>query len=61
MTSSTWLKGFNPLTRTASLPCRTPSGAHREDVVTEHNNREENMKNAPDEVDGLFLVPKVIE
>lgn len=33
----------------------------REDVVTEHNNREENMKNAPDEVDGLFLVPKVIE
>ena len=33
----------------------------RPDDVTEHNCREENMKNAPDEMDGLFLVPKVIE
>ena len=33
----------------------------RPDDVTEHNRREENMKNAPDEMDGLFLVPKVIE
>ncbi len=33
----------------------------RPDDVTEHNRRKENMQNAPDEVDGLFLVPKVIE
>lgn len=33
----------------------------REDVVSEENHREENMKNAPDEMEGLFLVPKVIE
>ncbi len=33
----------------------------REDVVTESNRRAENMQNAPDEMDGLFLVPKVIE
>ena len=33
----------------------------REDDITEHNHREENMQNAPDEFDGLFLVPKVIE
>ena len=33
----------------------------REDEVTEHNRREENMQNAPDVMDGLFLVPKVIE
>lgn len=33
----------------------------REDNVTEHNRRDENMQNAPDEMDGLFLVPKVIE
>lgn len=33
----------------------------RLDEVTEHNERAENMKNAPDEMEGLFLVPKVIE
>lgn len=33
----------------------------RTDDVTEHNRRQENMQNAPDEMDGLFLVPKVIE
>ena len=33
----------------------------REDEVSEHNRREENMQNAPDVMDGLFLVPKVIE
>ncbi len=33
----------------------------REDEVAEHNRREENMQNAPDVMDGLFLVPKVIE
>jgi aspartyl-tRNA(Asn)/glutamyl-tRNA(Gln) amidotransferase subunit C len=33
----------------------------REDVVTEADARTENLKNAPAQVDGLFLVPKVIE
>lgn len=33
----------------------------REDKVIFGNNREENMKNAPEEFEGLFLVPQVIE
>ena len=33
----------------------------REDKVVFGNNREENMKNAPEEFQGLFLVPQVIE
>ncbi len=33
----------------------------REDVVTEENNRTENMKNAPEQAEGCFLVPQVIE
>lgn len=33
----------------------------RPDVVTEHNNREKFLKNAPKSEAGLFLVPKVIE
>jgi aspartyl-tRNA(Asn)/glutamyl-tRNA(Gln) amidotransferase subunit C len=33
----------------------------REDVVTEIDQRDAYMKNAPAEHDGLFLVPKVIE
>jgi len=33
----------------------------REDLVTEPNNREANMANAPARDGGLFLVPKVIE
>lgn len=33
----------------------------REDAVTEPNNREANMRNAPAQDGGLFLVPKVIE
>ncbi len=33
----------------------------RDDVVTEHDQREANMRNAPEQQDGLFLVPKVIE
>ena len=33
----------------------------REDVVTESNQREANMANAPARDEGLFLVPKVIE
>jgi aspartyl-tRNA(Asn)/glutamyl-tRNA(Gln) amidotransferase subunit C len=33
----------------------------RDDVVTETDRRGENMRNAPEQQDGLFLVPKVIE
>ncbi|SNC63774.1 Asp-tRNA(Asn)/Glu-tRNA(Gln) amidotransferase subunit GatC [Polynucleobacter victoriensis] len=33
----------------------------RDDVVTELDQRDAYMKNAPAEHDGLFLVPKVIE
>lgn len=33
----------------------------REDVVSESNQREANMANAPAQDGGLFLVPKVIE
>lgn len=33
----------------------------REDLVTEQNQREANMSNAPAQYEGLFLVPKVIE
>jgi aspartyl-tRNA(Asn)/glutamyl-tRNA(Gln) amidotransferase subunit C len=33
----------------------------RDDVVTETDRRSENMRNAPEQQDGLFLVPKVIE
>lgn len=33
----------------------------REDKVVFGNNREENMKNAQEEFEGLFLVPQVIE
>ncbi|MDR2324484.1 MAG: Asp-tRNA(Asn)/Glu-tRNA(Gln) amidotransferase subunit GatC [Acidovorax sp.] len=33
----------------------------REDLVTDFNNREANMRNAPAAEKGYFLVPKVIE
>jgi aspartyl-tRNA(Asn)/glutamyl-tRNA(Gln) amidotransferase subunit C len=33
----------------------------RDDVVTAIEDREANMKNAPEQQDGLFLVPRVIE
>lgn len=33
----------------------------RDDVITESNQREANMANAPAKQDGLFLVPKVID
>lgn len=33
----------------------------REDVVTEHPDRERNLVNAPARQDGLFLVPRVLE
>ena len=33
----------------------------RDDLATEPDNREANMRNAPARQDGLFLVPRVIE
>ena len=33
----------------------------RDDVIREANVRENNMKNAPEQSDGYFLVPQVIE
>ena len=33
----------------------------RDDIVREVNDRENNMKNAPEQAEGHFLVPKVIE
>jgi aspartyl-tRNA(Asn)/glutamyl-tRNA(Gln) amidotransferase subunit C len=33
----------------------------RDDVVTEADDRDNNLSNAPEQQDGLFLVPKVIE
>jgi len=33
----------------------------REDAATETDQRELNMQNAPEQTDGLFLVPRVIE
>jgi aspartyl-tRNA(Asn)/glutamyl-tRNA(Gln) amidotransferase subunit C len=33
----------------------------RDDVVTEHDQRAGNLANAPEQQDGLFLVPRVIE
>lgn len=33
----------------------------REDKVTFGNDRDENVKNAPEEFEGMFLVPQVIE
>lgn len=33
----------------------------REDCVVFGNDREENMKNAPEEYEGTFIVPRVVE
>jgi len=33
----------------------------RDDAVSEPDQRAANMRNAPEQVDGLFLVPRVIE
>jgi aspartyl-tRNA(Asn)/glutamyl-tRNA(Gln) amidotransferase subunit C len=45
-------------------PMAHPLGGHqrlRDDVVTEVDDRDNNLSNAPEQQDGLFLVPKVIE
>ncbi|MBL8512213.1 MAG: Asp-tRNA(Asn)/Glu-tRNA(Gln) amidotransferase subunit GatC [Betaproteobacteria bacterium] len=45
-----------PLAVIQEIPLRL-----RDDVVTENDQREANMANAPQQENGLFLVPKVIE
>ncbi|MCQ8895402.1 Asp-tRNA(Asn)/Glu-tRNA(Gln) amidotransferase subunit GatC [Limnobacter humi] len=52
--------GIEPLSHPLSL-IQPIALRLREDVVTEGNQREFNMANAPAAQDGLFLVPKVIE
>lgn len=47
---------YTPLAALHPVPLRL-----REDVVSEHDAREANLRNAPAVQDGLFLVPKVIE
>ena len=45
-------------------PMAHPLGGHqrlREDAVTESDRRAANLANAPEQQDGLILVPKVIE
>jgi aspartyl-tRNA(Asn)/glutamyl-tRNA(Gln) amidotransferase subunit C len=45
-------------------PMAHPLGGHqrlREDRVTETDRRADNLANAPEQQDGLILVPKVIE
>ncbi len=45
-------------------PMAHPLGGHqrlREDLVTESDRRAANLANAPEQQDGLILVPKVIE
>jgi aspartyl-tRNA(Asn)/glutamyl-tRNA(Gln) amidotransferase subunit C len=49
---------------TGVTPMAHPLGGRsrlREDRVTETDAREQNMKNAPQADDGLFLVPRVVE
>ena len=48
--------GVEPMTSNVAQPLRL-----REDAVTEPDQREANMANAPARDEGLFLVPKVIE
>lgn len=52
--------GVEPLMHPISMVVEI-SQRLREDAVTETNNREANMANAPQAEQGLFLVPKVIE
>jgi aspartyl-tRNA(Asn)/glutamyl-tRNA(Gln) amidotransferase subunit C len=49
---------------TAVAPMAHPLGGRqrlRDDRVTESDAREQNMRNAPEAQDGLFLVPRVVE
>jgi len=47
---------YTPLSAVQAVALRL-----RDDAVTEANERERNLANAPAVEDGLFLVPKVIE
>jgi aspartyl-tRNA(Asn)/glutamyl-tRNA(Gln) amidotransferase subunit C len=47
---------YTPLSAVQDVPLRL-----RDDVVSEHDNREANQKSAPAVEAGLFLVPRVIE
>jgi aspartyl-tRNA(Asn)/glutamyl-tRNA(Gln) amidotransferase subunit C len=47
---------YTPLSAVSDVALRL-----RDDVVTEHVDREANLRNAPASADGLFLVPRVIE
>ena len=47
---------YTPLSAVQAVALRL-----RDDVVSEHDEREANQKSAPVVEDGLFLVPKVIE
>lgn len=55
---------MNAIDTTGITPMSHPFDAQqrlREDVVTDHNRREDFQKIAPKTEDGLYLVPKVIE
>ena len=55
---------MNAVDTTGVTPMAHPLEAHqrlREDIVTEENQRDHFLKNAPQVESGLFLVPKVIE
>ncbi|WP_370261047.1 Asp-tRNA(Asn)/Glu-tRNA(Gln) amidotransferase subunit GatC [Limnobacter sp.] len=53
-------EGVEPLSHPLAM-IQTVALALREDQVTENDQREANMANAPAAERGLFLVPKVIE
>jgi aspartyl-tRNA(Asn)/glutamyl-tRNA(Gln) amidotransferase subunit C len=53
-------RGVEPLS-TPLAAIQTAALRLRDDAVTETNQRELNLANAPAVEDGLFLVPKVIE
>lgn len=48
--------GVQPMTSVADLTL-----PQREDVVTDGNCRDKILANAPEQADGFFLVPKVVE
>jgi aspartyl-tRNA(Asn)/glutamyl-tRNA(Gln) amidotransferase subunit C len=54
--------GIEPLSHpTMAAACGEAALRLRDDVASEHDNREANQKSAPAVEGGLFLVPKVIE
>ena len=53
--------GVEPLAQPTAAAVQDVALRLREDVVSEPDNREANMRNAPEAAEGYFLVPKVIE